>query len=288
MICLGNQPQIRTKDYDSAVAQLRAYELFKANYMARNPGGIVLSELEYKGATTFAHPRIHSIRVGNQHHNRIFDVLAIDFRNAEKAWGFRKPDGMAINAQGTAGELLEVTTKTNSPKAKVQMNDKIRILNEISRIHDLRIDWAPTRWVPANTERELYYPAQPQANELLRYVCFKPTYGRNERELLGIILYEMHAIERGFRRSIPSSLPQSIQEDLQANYKRKKFKTVSATVWAEGFLATHPSTKPVLQGLALTLSAGILVIVILLALDPIPGDEVAAAYAAMALIRLAR
>ncbi|MBO0950360.1 hypothetical protein [Fibrella forsythiae] len=288
MICLGKQPHVKTdkKKVEPTVAHLRAYELFKADFEKRHPGGLVFSELEYKGSTTYANPHRHSIRVGNQQHDRLLDALGDDFRRWLNPGDFRKPDGIGINAQGTVGELLEVTTRGNKEGAITQMRDKLSTLEGINRTHDLRVYWKPTSWRPANTERELYYPVKPWPDELIRYVCFNPTYRDTTQP--GIVLYEMHAIPKSSLRSVPAAIPQPIREPLQTAYKRPEFKLVSAAIWAERFLTTYPTTKPILQGLAFMMGAGALVVAILLAFDPIPGDEVAAAYAAMALIRLAR
>jgi len=281
MICLGS-PQASPNHEDANVAQLRAVELFRQNFMSRYPTGIVLTELEYMGRTTRApiSPGPLQLRGGGGI-NAVLEALTRDFRNWNKDGDFRKCDALGIDATGTYGELLEVTTESNSLSAIGQIDAKLSILREtVNRVNLLHTDWQPTRWRP--TEDQSFYPLRPGSAGEVRYVCYQPTI--RSAAPPGVVLYEIHVVERP-RVPVPLTMPKDATDQLRESYRTRHAEPEEA--WARRFVIEHPSASIALRALAalggLVLAVGAIVLIF----DPLPGDEVAAGVAALALLRFA-
>lgn len=188
---------------DSKVAELRAVEMFKKNFLARFPDGYFDTEFGYIATTTIA----RSDKTGNlgikipqnRGLTRVLQGLAADFRRHKKDRDFRKPDAFGLwvdeNTNGI-GELMEVTTVGRTEEAAKQLRDKLDTLtNTVNRIHNLNIRWVATGWRPLpEPSEEAFYSLVPDPDESSRYVCFQPTY--RMAAPLGVILYEIHSIKK--------------------------------------------------------------------------------------------
>ncbi len=283
MVCLGVGNTKTTANQESTVAQFRALELFRKSFLSRHPGGIVISELEYRGGTTNPFSISGGIRYKNREQDRVIQALASDFRNHNSPYDSRKPDGLGLSYDGLTGELLEVTTSGNRASAERQIQKKLDILiNTVNRINNLRTDWYATSWRPAGNH--LFYQVPPQNGELSRYICYQPTIRDSASK--GTVLYEIHAIGRAENQASPSAIPQGAKEDLKIAYKRSKLQPHTINAWARHFLDTHPEFRGFLRNLVYLMGVTAAIVAVVLIFDPVPGDEVMAANAAAALISL--
>src|SRR5262249_29957641 len=169
--------------------------LFSLDFQRRFPGGVVgdLSELGYMGwseETQGPLPLDPSrkpgplLYPGNSDLSRLTKALAADFRRyfnrRKQRWvheegGYRKCDALGVSPDGRRAELLEVTTGRNRLSAVTQLAEKLAILRgPMSRIHDLRTDWLPSKWRPVDWQA--FYPVPSRDVTALRYICYMPTY----------------------------------------------------------------------------------------------------------------
>jgi len=282
MICLGS-PQSAPTPLEAEASQLRIVQLFRADFLRRYPDGIVISELEYMGRTTAApnHPGPLVIP-GKARLTTVLAALASDFRRWIGNRDYRKCDAMGISGDGVSAELLEVTTVDNAASATAQTISKLAILKEtVNRIHNLAVDWRPTIWRPGPDQ--LFYNISQGNSRQFRYLCFQPTY-RVEAPA-GVILYEVHVVERP-QVPVPIQIPQDASDRLRRAARANPPNEQMAESWARKFLSENPIVGTVLRGLAFVAGVIVLIGAIILIFDPIPGDEAAAAAAAMWLISL--
>ncbi|QHV96276.1 hypothetical protein [Spirosoma endbachense] len=278
MVCLGGKDTESTKEqWGYQTAQQRAYDLFRTSFLSRFPGGEVLKELEYRNTGYPSKPGLHKVLIALE-----------DFRRWSKNNDYRKPDGLGISADGSVGELLEVTTVGNRSSAEKQSIHKLdHLTHTVNRIHDLSTYWTSTRWQP--TGAELFYPLPPKSNELVRYVCYHPTF--RDHALQGIILYEVHAIKKGDTKRlpiVPVAIPEAVQEKMKKSYKQGEIKEQTTAIWAKQFGSEHPVLLQALRGLILVAGIAAAIALVVAIISPIPGDEVLAAQAAASLIALAQ
>lgn len=282
MICLGS-PQSAPTQWEALAAQLKIVELFRADFLRRYPDGIVISELEYMGRTTAApnHPGPLVIP-GKARLSAVMAALASDFRRWIGNRDYRKCDAMGISGDGVSAELLEVTTVDNAASAAAQMISKLAILKEtVNRIHNLAVDWRPTIWRPG--PGQLFYNISQGNPRQFRYLCFQPTY--RAPAPAGVILYEAHVAERP-QVPVPFQIPQDASDRLRRAARADPPNEQTAESWARKFLSENPIVGTVLRSLAFVVGVIVLIGAIILIFDPIPGDEAAAAAAAMWLISL--
>ncbi len=282
MICLGSAQRPPTP-LEAEAAQLRMLSLFRADFLRRHVGGVVISELEYMGRTTAA-PNAPGPLVfpGNPQLTQVMAALSADFRRWVRDRDYRKCDALGISKDALNAELMEVTTGTNTAAAVLQIEAKLAILREtVNRIHGLRVNWRPTTWRP--TGHGLFY-ALPASPSELRYLCFVPT----SRLLAppGVVLYEVHIVGRP-QVPIPVRLPDVAKEPLRDRYRQDRPTTEGAERWARQFLKDHPLLKVALQGMAAVAGVAFSIAAVVLLFDPVPGDEAAAAAAASALFAIA-
>jgi hypothetical protein len=282
MICLGS-PQSAPTPLEAEAAQLRIVQLFRADFLRRYPDGIVISELEYMGRTTAApnHPGPLVIS-GKARLTAVMAALASDFRRWIGNRDYRKCDAMGISGDGVSAELLEVTTVDNAASAAGQIISKLAILREtVNRIHNLAVDWRPTIWRPGPDQ--LFYSVSQGNSRQFRYLCFQPTY--RAAPPAGVILYEVHVAERP-QVPVPIQIPQDASERLRRAARDNPLTQQTAESWARRFLAENPIVATVIRALAFVAGVIVLIGAIILIFDPVPGDEAAAAAAAMWLISL--
>lgn len=272
MNCIGH-PQMSPGPLDSEAAQLHIRDFFKGDFLRRHPDGIVISELEYMGRTTFPSATPTPLRIrGKSQINEILDALSQDFRRWVKKNDYRKCDILGIADDGLTAELLEVTTAENQLSAITQVNSKIDILTRtVNRIHKLHVDWRPSNWKPAPGQMYRLLELSPIRQ---RYICYQPTFRRAAPP--GVILYEIHVVQPK-----PVCVPQRFKE--RARSALRELKDMDQK--AKEFLRENDDTSDWVKGLAIV-AGGALIIVA--AIDPIPGDEIAAAAFAESLIAASR
>lgn len=278
MICLGT-PQMSPGRLDSEAAQLRIVEWFRAYFTRKFPTGIGISELEYMGRTTSPSGSPTPLRTfGRPKLNQILDALAHDFRRWVRDRDYRKCDVLGIANDGLNAELLEVTTVNNAASAIAQVNSKLAILREtVNRIHHMSVDWRASTWRPGPAQSFLVLNSTPHQ---IRYICYMPTF--RVAAPLGVTLYEIHVLTRQ-----PVPVPVPAPNRAQERVKQAVPRSAGAEERARLFLQEHPDIAEWIRGIALVLAAAAVVGAIVVLIDPVPGDEVAAFAFASALFRFA-
>ena len=280
MACPGT-PHIPPTHLESEAAQLRVVEWFRSYFTSRYPGGIVISELEYMARTTRAPNQPGPLRLpGQPDLSAVLDALTSDFRRWSKARDFRKCDALGIElAQHRHAELLEVTTVGNVASATRQIAEKLAILRgTVEKIHNLRITWMPSPWRPA--PNQMIYPLPAKGDEIARFICYWATYKRPAPP--GVILYEVHAVQRK-RVPDPVPVPKKETDKIREGFRNGADQEAKARRFAE----QHPAVVFALRAAAAIVGVAALVAAIVAIIDPVPGDEVAAASFAIALLTFA-
>ena len=278
MICLGT-PQMSPSALQSEAAQLHVVSWFREYFLSKYPTGIVISELEYMGRTTSATEAPTPLRTfGQPRLNQILDALAHDFRRWSKERDYRKCDVLGIANDGFNAELLEVTTESNAASAIAQVISKLAILREtVNRIHNLSVDWRASTWKPG--PEQLFRVLQATPLEIT-YLCYVPTF--RAAAVPGVVLYEVHRLARD-RAVVPVPAPREAQQRVrQAVPRQGDFEER-----ARQFLDANPDIAGWIRAIAAVLTVAAVIVAILAIINPVPGDEVAAAYFAAALFRIA-
>lgn len=281
MACLGT-PQMSPGPLQSEAAQLYVVSWFREDFLRRYPTGIVISELEYLGRTTAAPGSPTPLRTfGQPRINEVLDALAHDFRRWVRERDYRKADMIGIANDGRTAELVEVTTQDNATSAVTQVNAKLAILREtVNRIHNLTVDWRPSMWKPAGHQLFRALPGTP--NQLV-YLCYVPTFRAAAPP--GVVLYEVHAI---LRQHAPASVPVPAPERTQSRVRQAVSPDQeSLEARAQRFLSENPDIAAWIRALAAVLAVAAVITAIVAIIDPVPGDEVAAAALASTLFRIA-
>lgn len=247
-------------------AHLRALELFRADFLRRFPGGEVIAELEHMGATTSAAASPGGLVLpGKPAISRVFAAMSQDFRRWKAQRDHRKCDGLGLDRDASIGELLEVTTVDNRASAERQLRDKLDTLTRtVNRIHGLRTIWRATPFRPRG--RQLVYRAT-----ATQWIDFTPTV--TEAAIPGTVLYRI--VER---KRVPAPVP--VPATKLAPVRGK-----TAGRWARDFAREQPALA---RSLAAVGAVALAIAAIVAVLDPVPGDEVAAAMAAAALVAFVR
>lgn len=165
--------------------------------------------------------------------------------------------------------------------AHLRALELFRTLNRtVNGIHNLTTNWKASPWQP--TGRGLFYPLPPTAAGKVRVLSFHPTY--REKAGPGIILYEILESSRQ-PEPVPVAIPEAEQQVVRQEVQRQSAGTAAA--WARQFGTERPVLMGLLRGLVLVVGLAAAVAALLALFDPVPGDEVAAATAATALIYFA-
>jgi hypothetical protein len=263
----------------SEAAQLHVLSWFREYFLRRYPSGIVISELEFMGRTTAATEAPTPLRTfGRPRLNQILDALAHDFRRWSKDRDYRKCDVLGIANDGLNAELVEVTTENNAASAIAQVNSKLAILREtVNRIHNLSVDWRASTWKPAPQQLFRVLQATPLD---ITYLCYVPTF--RAAAVPGVVLYEVHRLARD-RAVVPVPAPREAQRRVRQAVPRQG----DFEARARQFLDANPDIAGWIRAIAAVLAVAAVIAAILAVIDPVPGDEVAAAYFAAALFRIA-
>jgi hypothetical protein len=279
MVCLGTA-QMSPGRLQSEAAQLHVMSWFRDDFLRRFPNGEVISELEYMGRTTTASGSPTPLRTfGRPRLNKVLDALAHDFRRWARNGDYRKCDVLGLANDGRSAELVEVTTEGNKMSAVIQLTSKLAILREtVNRIHNLSVDWKPSQWRPSSTQ---LFRVLPSRSTDVVYICYVPTFRAAAPP--GVVLYEIHALSRQ-RAQVPVPAPegakQRVRQVLPGNQE-------SLDSRAREFLAKNPDVAGWIRAIAAVLAVAAVIAAIIALIDPIPGDEVAAAGLASALFRFA-
>jgi len=263
----------------SEAAQLHVVSWFREYFLSKHPTGIVISELEYMGRTTSATEAPTPLRTfGQPRLNQILDALAHDFRRWSKDRDYRKCDVLGIANDGFNAELLEVTTESNAASAVAQVISKLAILREtVNRIHNLSVDWRASTWKPGPEQHFRVLQATPL--EII-YLCYVPTF--RAAAVPGVVLYEIHRLARD-RAVVPVPAPREAQQRVRQAVPREG----DVEARARQFLDANPDIAGWIRAIAAVLTVAAVIVAILAVINPVPGDEVAAAYFAAALFRIA-
>ena len=135
------------------------------------------------------------------------------------------------------------------------------------------IPFWPPRWPPSS-------PLPSTPNETV-YLCYMPTVRTAAPP--GVILYEVHVLAR---RPVPVPVP---APDRASERVRQVTRGTPQTVEARArqFLADNPDIAGWIRAIAVVLAAAAVIAAIVAVIDPVPGDEVAAAMLASTLFRIA-
>ena len=279
MICLG-APQMSPNALQSEAAQLHVVSWFRDYWLRRFPSGIVISELEYVGRTTFPIEAPTPLRMpGQPRLSEVLDALSHDFRRWNKERDYRKCDVLGIANDGRTAELLEVTTESNAASAIAQVYSKLAILREtVNRIHNLVVDWQPSPWKPG--PNQLFRVLQSNLWEIT-YLCYVPT--ARSAPMPGVVLYEIHRLAREqATATVPA--PREAQQRVRQAIPQQE---MNLDARARQFLAANPDIAGWIRALAAVLLVAAVIATIIAVVDPVPGDEVATAYFAAAMFRIA-
>jgi hypothetical protein len=265
---------------DSGVAELRAFFSFMVNFKARFPNGIVLHELEFMAATTFAPLQPGPIQFpGGRLINAFLGTLTTDFRKWLKGRDFRKPDAMGIIEEGPSSilvELLEVTTIGRRQAAITQLRDKIDtlkttvnlILNEQLQ-SSVGVNARATDWQPQSFEMQCPSSRGPDPNEIARWICFDPTF-REPAAPPGVVLYEVHVLE--LLQQTMTAPDRNLKKEVVAKIKaaQRQFQTSEGPQawWVPQFVAQEPTVSAEFQRLALIVGVAALAVLVVVALAP--------------------
>ena len=279
MICLGT-PQMAPSALQSEAAQLHVVSWFRQYFLGKFPSGIVISELEYMGRTTSATEAPTPLRTfGRPRLNEVLDALAHDFRRWSNNRDYRKCDVLGIANDGFNAELIEVTTENNAASAIAQVNSKLAILREtVNRIHNLSVDWRASMWKPAPHQLFRVLTSTPLD---ITYLCYAPTF--RAAPVPGVVLYEVHRLARD-RAVVPVPAPRDARQRVQQGVPRQE---EDFEARARRFLDANPDVAGWIRAIAAVLAVAAVIVAIIALIDPVPGDEVAAAYFAAALFRVA-
>jgi hypothetical protein len=291
-------PSVDPNNIDTQIAQARAYESFRTDFLSRYPNGEVMTELEYIGRTVSAAvgssgPVQYS---GKQLINRLLAAMADAFIRK----GYRKPDGLGIAEEGRSlrVELLEVTTAKNQESAKKQMRDKTdtlaRQVNE-SMQASFPVTYVGTPWRPTKTY-EMFVPCPPAAKprEVARWVCFLPTQRINPPD--GVILYEVHNILLEPEKVAAPKLSEDASQRLAKAYADARAlegtRVADDPVWARQYLQANPPDRDEIRNMVMTVGIALAVVALAAACagavaDPVPGDEVVVCGVALQVARQA-
>jgi hypothetical protein len=266
----------------SEAAQLYVVSWFRDYFLRKYPTGIVISELEYVGRTTFAIEAPTPLRTpGRPMLNQVLDALSQDFRRWSKERDYRKCDVLGIANDGRTAELVEVTTESNAASAIAQVNSKLAILREtVNRIHNLNVDWQPSPWKPSPTQ---LYRALDANGVDITYLCYVPTI--RSAPMPGVVLYEIHRLARQ-QTTVPVPAPKETRQRVRQAVPRQA-PDEDLETRAKRFLDANPDVAGWIRAIAAVMLVGAVVATIIAVIDPVPGDEVAAAYFAAALFRIA-
>lgn len=283
MICLGASQGPPTP-LQSEAAELHAVNWFRQYFLAKFPTGIVISQLEFMGRTTAPPAAVTPLRMfGQPRLNQILDALAHDFRRWSRDRDYRKCDALGIANDGFNAELLEITTENNMASAVTQVNAKLAILRQtVNRIHNLTVDWRPTLWKPAGHQQFVALPSTPQE---VTYLCYVPTT-RSAAVFPGVVLYEVHRLARATAPA-PVPAPSGAKKRAQDAAPHGSRVDDGLEARARRFLDANPDIAGWIRALAAVLAVAAVIAAIVALIDPVPGDEVAAASFAAALFRIA-
>jgi hypothetical protein len=189
---------------------------------------------------------------------------------------------LGISGKYRVAELLEVTVADNVASAKKQIDDKLDILGKtVNRLLKKPVDWRAANWRPMG-ETQLFYRF-PSAAGQFKWICYMPTYQNNAPR--GVILYEVHSAQRQ-KFPLPVAIPDEIRKSPKDSSKGRAIKNGTEEEWAKAFLKDHPTYKVIIKGLLVVASVALLIGSIVALLDPVPGDEVIAFTASIALMKL--
>jgi hypothetical protein len=213
--------------------------------------------------------------------NQVLDALSQDFRRWSKERDYRKCDVLGIANDGRTAELVEVTTESNAASAIAQVNSKLAILREtVNRIHNLNVDWQPSPWKPSPTQ---LYRALDANGVDITYLCYVPTI--RSAPMPGVVLYEIHRLARQ-QTTVPVPAPKETRQRVRQAVPRQA-PDEDLETRAKRFLDANPDIAGWIRAIAAVMLVGAVVATIIAVIDPVPGDEVAAAYFAAALFRIA-
>lgn len=276
-------PTVKTRGFDSGIAQSRAYEYFLQDFKSRYPQGVVMTEYEYMARTTFAGTGGTPVQFpGKPLISQLVSGMSDSFRRGVNFADFRKPDGIGLVELGRSVrvELLEVTTETNQKSAKSQMVDKTAILSRTvvgSLGSPFPVEVVGTPWKPSGYQ--ITYPAIPDRhnNEVARWVCYLPTMRNTPPD--GVILYEMHAVNAPADWVQAPDFSSDTEEVIKREFAKARAKRASATETGQSVPTTSPAVRSEISNIVALVGIGVTIgavaaLCVGAVVDPVPGDEV--------------
>jgi len=294
-------PAQNATSIDAQVAQLRVLELFRADFLGRFPSGVVLSELEYMGKTTYASTPAFRIAPGGAAPangpvqfqgraliNSFLSAMSDSFRKFKAEGDFRKCDVIGLAETGSAQltiELLEVTTEKNQRSAFKQIADKIDTLTRTvlpSLDFSMKADIQPASWRPVGLQNE--YPTAPGtgATTIARWICYLPT--QTVPPGAGVILYEVHSIGDKQKVAVPA-LDKDVATHLKNAFDQRQ--SLSDDEWIRAYFIANPRDRQTLKVYAASAGLAMAALCVFTILDPVPGDEVPVCVIAARIVGLA-
>jgi hypothetical protein len=279
---------------ESLCAEFGAYKQFEKDFTKRHGGGIVIGQLTYQNLATRYDPATQFI----------LDAMQIYFRNwwskksptTRNEGGFRKPDGLGIAPGGRVIEIMEVKPATEDKyyqEGVNQLNEMIKILKDGLRAYyyeqclktgtsvgpdpDNYISIKGCPWKPSGSGLVLPLPSNPRT-EAIAWICYRPTLrdAPNGGAVSdGIILYEIHHIEKTRQQKIPDDMARRLAEAYA-----KQRRTASWTPFASEYLNANKQDAEFIRNLVIGL--GIIAAVSVIAVAVIYAAPAVAAVAEIA------
>ncbi|HMA73718.1 MAG TPA: hypothetical protein VKP67_19880 [Xanthobacteraceae bacterium] len=277
-LCLGYEKRTSEQPvqgvFEWQFAETAAYFYFRKFFLDTFSGGFVLGQLDYKTADT--------ARLGDPTIQSVLDAMRIHFRNwwsrtnYSREGGFRKPDGFGIAPNATQIWIIEVKPWNRANDGVTQLQEMITITgNAISDYYKeqsinqspmLNPDFVTVKgapWKPRGGQLVYPLPYGVQNSEIA-WICFKPTI-RSTSLADGVILYEIHTMQKDKYRDYVKRLPEDMKQRLrEAHAERMRARTsLNLTPWANNFASANARDAAMMRDL--TLMVGIIAAVAIVA-----------------------
>jgi hypothetical protein len=271
-------------------AETAAYFCFRKYFSRQFSGAFVTGQLEYLSADT--------ARQGDPSIQWVIDAMRIHFRNwwsrrnYSAPGGFRKPDGFGIAPNASEIQIIEVKPWDRLQEGIGQLQEMITITkNAIADYYKEQstsmsplvnpdfVTVKPSPWRPSGIELVCPLPYAAGAGEIA-WICFKPNLRSPSSP--GVILYEIHSIDKRRYQNPATALPAEMVERLRDAHKERRSAGLSLVPWANDYASANPADAERMRELALLFGIVAAVAIIAVAICVVPEILPVAAEAAEA------
>jgi len=262
-------------------AQAGAFMQFRTYFVGKYGGGLVVGEGGMGGLDENEWRK--ALQTNDRWINFFVDAMRDRFRNwwskknASRPGGFRKPDGMGISPGGKVIELIEVKPHYMYADGKAQLDESVEIVrNALTDHYNLEcikegrsIEFNPVatqiraaEFRPKHPYLSIPIVTDPKQNEIA-WVCYKPTLRllpSGAMPAAGVVLYEIHNVDRRAASNNPKALPPDLVRRLrEAHAKRVQPNGPQLVPWAVDYANQNKKDMEDLSKLILVLGAIVLV-----------------------------